>query len=115
MYEESLCIRRKVFGDEHPDVAQSLHNLAALLNDQVGLAEHVAERSTAEFYSLKGQLGNAKTLYEEGIAIWQKVHGDEHPLVAAGLNNLARLLSSQVGFYVHPLLRFIVFVALTPH
>ena len=38
MYEESLRIRRKVLGNEHPDVAQSLNNIAQLLKDQVRLA-----------------------------------------------------------------------------
>ena len=37
MHEESLSIRRKVLGNEHPNVAQSLNNLAQLLKDQVGL------------------------------------------------------------------------------
>ena len=40
MHEESLRIRRKVYGNKHPDVATSLNNLALLLNQQVGL--HVA-------------------------------------------------------------------------
>ena len=34
-YEQSLAIRKKVFGDEHPDVASGLNNLAQLLSDQV--------------------------------------------------------------------------------
>ena len=29
---------------------------------------------------------------KEALAIWKKVHGDEHPQVATGLNNLAGLL-----------------------
>ena len=35
MHEDALAIRRKVLGDEHPDVAQSLNNLALLLQAQV--------------------------------------------------------------------------------
>ena len=35
LFKESLTIRKKVFGDEHPDVAQSLNNLAELLRAQV--------------------------------------------------------------------------------
>ena len=35
LYKESLAIRKKVLGEEHPDVAQSLNNLAQLLQDQV--------------------------------------------------------------------------------
>ena len=40
----------------------------------------------------QGKLDEAAPLYKEAIAIWKKVHGDEHPLVATGLNNLAVLL-----------------------
>ena len=35
LFKQSLAIRKKVFGDEHPDVAGSLNNLASLLQDQV--------------------------------------------------------------------------------
>ena len=35
LYKESLAIRKKVFGDEHPKVATALNNLAQLLQDQV--------------------------------------------------------------------------------
>ena len=51
MYEESLRIRRKVLGDEHPDVAESLSNLAGLLIDQVGLS--------------------ARTFVDSGICLYQ--------------------------------------------
>ena len=37
MYREALAIRKKFYGDEHPDVAISLSNLAELLKDQVSL------------------------------------------------------------------------------
>ena len=37
MHEESLRIRRKVLGNEHPNVAQGLNNLAELLRTKVGL------------------------------------------------------------------------------
>ncbi len=35
LYKESLAIRKKVFGDEHPKVATALNNLAELLRNQV--------------------------------------------------------------------------------
>ena len=34
MYERSLAIREKVLGPDHPNVAQSLNNLAGLYRDQ---------------------------------------------------------------------------------
>ena len=33
-FQRSLEMREAVLGPDHPDVAQSLHNLAALYNDQ---------------------------------------------------------------------------------
>ena len=77
LYKEALAIDKKVFGDEHPQVALALNNLAVLLEEGFGNYE--------ESYKLK----------KEALAIWKKVHGDEHPLVATGLNNLAELLSDQ--------------------
>ena len=84
MYKESLGIRKKVFGEEHPDVAQSLNNLAVLLEEGFGNYE--------ESYKLK----------KESLAIKKKVFGDEHPDVALALNNLAVLLKSQVRYKCKP-------------
>lgn len=39
MFEESLAIRRKVLGNEHPDVAESINNLAWLLRKKVCCAQ----------------------------------------------------------------------------
>ena len=35
LYRESLAIDKKVYGDEHPEIATDLNNLAQLLSDQV--------------------------------------------------------------------------------
>ena len=77
MYKESLAIRKKVLGEEHPSVATGLNNLAELLKDQ-------------------GKDDEATPLYKESLAIRKKVFGDEHPKVATALNNLASLLQDQV-------------------
>jgi tetratricopeptide (TPR) repeat protein len=79
-------------GEEHPHVANSLHNLAGLLDAQ-------------------GKYDEAEPLYRQSLAIRRKVcaihlaassrdHfckvlGEEHPDVAASLNNLAGLLYAQ--------------------
>jgi Tfp pilus assembly protein PilF len=107
LYQQSLAIWRKVcaihlaassrdhsckvLGEEHPNVATSLNNLAALLEAQ-------------------GKYDEAEPLYQQSLAIMRKVcaihltassrdHsckvlGEEHPHVAASLNNLAVLLHS---------------------
>jgi tetratricopeptide (TPR) repeat protein len=108
LYQQSLAIRRKVcaihlaassrdhsckvLGEEHPDVAQSLNNLAELLRVQ-------------------GKYDEAQPLYQQSLAIRRevcaihlvassrdhscKVLGEEHPDVADSLNNLAAFLSAQ--------------------
>ena len=35
LFKESLAIDKKVYGDEHPDIATDLNNLAELLRTQV--------------------------------------------------------------------------------
>jgi len=62
-----------VLGPEHPDVAQSLNNLA-------------------ELYRAQGQYTKAAPLYQRALAIWEKALGSEHPRVATVLENYALLL-----------------------
>ena len=76
LYKESLAIMKKVFRDEHHEVAQSLNNLA-------------------ELYRQQGKYAEAEPLYKESLAIMKKVFGDEHPDVATSLNNLALLYKTQ--------------------
>ena len=68
--EKALGIRKKVLGDNHPDVAISLNNLA-------------------ELYRLQGRYTEAEPLYQQSLAIDKKTLGDNHPDVATGMDNLA--------------------------
>ena len=77
--ERVLLIREKVLGKEHPDVAQSLNNLALL-------------------YRTQGNYQKAEPLYQRSLLIWEKVLGKEHPNVAASLNNLAALYYTQGNY-----------------
>ena len=55
---------------------------------------------------LQGKYDEAEPLAREAVAIYRKVHGDEHPYVATGLNTLAGLLKEQVSessLFVFPL------------
>jgi tetratricopeptide (TPR) repeat protein len=70
MYNESipmlrrpLKIRRKVFGENHPDMAESLNNLAEVLREQDKYEE-------------------AEPLYRKSPDISRKVFGEDHPRVA---------------------------------
>ena len=60
LFKESLAIKKKVFGDEHPSVATGLNNLALLLYHQQKYNE-------------------AKTYMEQALNIRAKVLGPDHP------------------------------------
>jgi tetratricopeptide (TPR) repeat protein len=74
--QQCVTVARHRLGDDHPDVAISLNNLAAL-------------------YDLQGRYGEAEPLYQQALALRQQLLGDEHPDVASSLNNLAALYKSQ--------------------
>jgi tetratricopeptide (TPR) repeat protein len=67
-YEES-------YGNDHPDVATDLNNLAALLQATNRLAE-------------------AEPMMRRALAIDEASYGKDHPRVAIGLNNLAQVLQA---------------------
>jgi len=69
-------MEREVLGDEHPQVAICLNNLAQLLFSQ-------------------GDYAGAEPITREALAMWVKLHGGEHPYVGMGLNNLAHILLAQ--------------------
>ena len=73
MFRESLAIRREVLGDDHPNVARSLSNLAGLLAG-------------------RGDRKAAEPLLREALAIRRKRLGQDHPDVAISLNKLAGTL-----------------------
>jgi tetratricopeptide (TPR) repeat protein len=79
MYEEIRQVLEAKLGSEHPDVANSLNNLALL-------------------YSNMGSYEKALPLYQRALDIRENVLGPEHPSVATTLNNLA-LLYSNMGSY----------------
>ena len=76
LYREALAMQRKLWGDEHPNVAQSLHILADVLRQE-------------------GKLSEAESLYREALAIRRKTQGDAHPKVAAETKALAEVLEAQ--------------------
>jgi CHAT domain-containing protein/Tfp pilus assembly protein PilF len=70
--ERALVIREKTLGPQHPDVADSLNNLARLYFD-------------------RGDYSKAEALFQRALIIREKALGLEHPDAADSLNNLARL------------------------
>ncbi|MDD3562294.1 MAG: tetratricopeptide repeat protein [Candidatus Cloacimonetes bacterium] len=73
---KALQIRESVLGAEHPDTADSLHNLANL-------------------YQAQGQYAKAEPLYLQALQIREQVLGREHPDTATTLNNLAVFYQAQ--------------------
>ncbi|WP_375452924.1 tetratricopeptide repeat protein [uncultured Nostoc sp.] len=75
-YEQCLEVTIMRLGDEHPDVAASLNNLALL------------------YYS-QGRYSEAEPLFIQALALRRKLLPEEHPDVATSLNNLAVLYDYQ--------------------
>jgi CHAT domain-containing protein/Tfp pilus assembly protein PilF len=74
--KKALAIFKKILGDNHPNTATSLNNLAGL-------------------YESQGKYSEAETLYQQALAIIKAQLGDNHPVTAKSLNNLAALYESQ--------------------
>lgn len=87
LYKRSLAIREKVLGLEHPDVAVTLNNLAAL-------------------YDERGDYYKSEPLYQRSLAIQMKAYAPDHPEVGTSLNNLALLYSTRGEYHkAEPLFR----------
>ncbi|MBO0861540.1 MAG: tetratricopeptide repeat protein, partial [Chloracidobacterium sp.] len=72
LYRQSLAMREKIFGKEHPDVAESLSGLAVVLGlKQIGEAEQMARRS---------------------LSIREKALDDKDPAVADSLSALVEVI-----------------------
>ncbi len=111
LLQRSLAIWQKVFGLEHPNVAQSLSLLAVLYNAQekyeeaerlfqqaLAIWEAVWEKNPEAshgFTAMNGMSFNLAMLfmlYERWLPIAEKALGSEHPNVAQVLENYAALL-----------------------
>ena len=74
-HKKALMIRKKIFGEDHTDVASSYNNLAAV-------------------YSSLGEYNKARELHEKALVIWKKIKGEDHVDVATSYHNLASVYSS---------------------
>ncbi|MBW4508266.1 MAG: tetratricopeptide repeat protein [Scytonematopsis contorta HA4267-MV1] len=74
--EQFVSVVKSRLGENHPDYAQSLNNLANLYYDQ-------------------GKYDEAEPLYREALSLRKRILGENHPDYAQSLNNLANLYYDQ--------------------
>ncbi|MGI8500218.1 MAG: tetratricopeptide repeat protein, partial [Hassallia sp.] len=117
-YNQCVEVVKTRLGEEHPDFAMSLNNLAVLYKSQgrysdaeplyiQALAlykrllgeEHpdvaMSLNNLALLYNYQGRYSEAEPLYIQALALYKRLLGEEHPSVASSLNNLAALYNSQ--------------------
>jgi tetratricopeptide (TPR) repeat protein len=122
LYEQVSHDLETELGPEHPNVAESLNNLACLLREQGRYAEAeplyrralaINEKTVgpghpdvatilnnlAMLLQLQGKYAEAEPLYRRALVVLEKSLGSEHPNVAQSLNNLAGLLLQAQGKY----------------
>ena len=118
LFVEVLGLCKRLLGDEHPEVASSLNNLAFLYESQgryseaeplfveaLGLCKRLlgdehpnvarSLNNLAALYHSQGRYSEAEPLYVEVLGLYKRLLGDEHPEVVGSLNNLAVLYYSQ--------------------
>ena len=78
LYEQALEIRKEALGEDHPDYATDLNNLA-------------------ELYRAQGKYEQAEPLYEQALAICEKALGKEHPNTIMCRRNYEKLLEEMRG------------------
>jgi tetratricopeptide (TPR) repeat protein len=116
-YEQVLDLRSRALGAEHPEVYDTLGNLATVLHDMgayedaralneqgLALREQVLGPAHPDVGKSLNNLANnhralggnveAKALYERALSIWEASLGPEHPHVAQVLNNLANTMTT---------------------
>ena len=110
LYERALAISETALGPEHPDVATSLNNLAALHRAQGRLrgggtalstrprdcgkgartgSSHVGTslNNLAALHRDQGRYEEAEPLYQRAVAILEKSLGADHPNTKMGREN----------------------------
>ncbi|NEP86394.1 MAG: tetratricopeptide repeat protein [Okeania sp. SIO2C2] len=118
LLHSALAINEKALGTEHPDIEDSLNNLAALYYSQgkYTKAEPILQRvlainekalgtdhphivhslyNLAQIYSEQGKYAEAELLLERALTINEKTFGVKHRNVAHSLKNLADLYYEQ--------------------
>ncbi|HKV12209.1 MAG TPA: tetratricopeptide repeat protein, partial [Thermoanaerobaculia bacterium] len=110
LLRESLALRERLRGPDHPEVARTLLHLAALAHlsgqgDEVALFRRALALSEARFgtesaevaeathglgtaLASRGRLVEAETLFKRSLALHERLFGDRDPRLARILHNL---------------------------
>jgi len=75
-FKQALEIFKKIYGENHPDVASTLNNLGIVYYNQ-------------------GRYNEAEELYKQALEIFKKIYGENHPDVASTLINLGIVYFNQ--------------------
>jgi tetratricopeptide (TPR) repeat protein len=117
-FEQCLSVTQTRVSPDHPAMATSLNNLAALYQskglyskaeplhlqawelkkrlvgeDHPDIAETL--NNLAELYRSQGRYQDAEPLYQQALEVNKRILGEDHPHVAVTLNNLAMLYEAQ--------------------
>jgi serine/threonine-protein kinase len=118
LLEQSLKLRQQTLGAEHPDVANSQHHLAGVMNlrGDYAASETLYREALAQRYQLlgkehkdvadnlsdfgellvnRGKFAEAESMLNEALTMRRKLFGEEHADVAESLTNLGRLYNRQ--------------------
>ena len=121
-HKKALIIRKKIFGEDHPDVASSYNNLASVysslgeynqaeelyekalvISKKINVEDHVDVAiyydNLASVYWSLGKYNQAKELNIKALMIRKKILDEDHPHIAASYNNLATVYCSQGEYY----------------
>ena len=121
-HKKALIIRKKIFGEDHTDVASSYNNLASVysslgeynqaeelyekalvISKKINVEDHVDVATyydnLASVYWSLGKYNQAKELNIKALMIRKKILDEDHPHIAASYNNLATVYCSQGEYY----------------
>jgi serine/threonine-protein kinase len=76
LYREALGLARRLYPDDHPDVATCLGEMTRCIRDL-------------------GRLAEAETVGREALAMWRRLYGDTHREVMIATQTLAGVLASR--------------------
>ena len=115
---EALAMRQRLYPSDHPDVSESLNNLAVIYNgrgmpaeaeplyrqalemsqrlytgDHPGTAMSLSNLATVRLNL--GRASDAASLYAESLDMYRRLYGDDNPRVTNAITNLARAQQAQ--------------------